>query len=384
MPQDWAEVRVKVKKTVLLVAQSGRILARSAARSGLRTVTLDLFADEDTREYADCCQAIPSNQGDFDEGALLTVAEELAPSDGTIGLVYGSGIDTRPALLERLACGRVLYGNTPATLRLMKAPHAFFELLDRLAIPYPETRFIPPKSTAGWLVKPGCREGGKGVRFFAKICAAADAEDYYQRYMPGEALSALFLANGENARIIGFNTQWTASHDPGQPFLFAGAINRAALSESQRELIKEYSARLTRASGLVGLNSLDFLLDGKGCRVLEVNPRPSATMSLYDTDYVRGLLIEHIAACRGEWGAEVKPNSLVQAFRIVYASRMTVIPERIKWPQWCADRPRVGATIAVGSPLCSVRAEAKHRHEAETLLRIRESEILARLDLRVG
>jgi len=370
----------KLPERLLLVAHSARMLAQSAARAGLRTVTLDMFADEDTRHHAERCRAIPVTEQGFDEDALLAAADQLAPAGSGTGLIYGGGIDSRPGLLQQLARGRILLGNSPDALRRIKTPRAFFKLLDELDIPYPRTRFSPPESPAGWLVKSGCREGGKGVRFCAKNCPAG-ADHYYQRRMEGEALSALFLADGENARIIGFNTQWTANHDPDQPFLFAGAVNRAELGGSQRAQIEQYSGRLTRAAGLIGLNSLDFMPDGNLCRVLEINPRPSATLALYDPDYAKGLLFEHIAACRGELSAHTTPRGLVRAFRIVYAPRAIVISERLAWPRWCADRPSAGTAIRAGEPLCTVQAEGEDRRETEALLKTRETEIQVCLGL---
>lgn len=371
---------MSVPDKLLLVGHSVRMLAQSAARADLPVLTADLYADEDTCESAERCLTFSPRDDGLDEDAAIAAANQLAPPDGSAGLIYGSGIDTRPDLLERLMDGRILFGNRPTTLRLINTPRRFFRMLDELAIPYPQTRFIPPESPAGWLIKSGCSEGGKGVRSCAKICPAG-ARDYYQRRIDGEAFSALFLADGTNARIIGFNTQRTIPHDPARPFLFAGAVNRAALSKGQRARIEEYVRMLTRAAGLVGLNSLDFMLDGETCRVLEVNPRPSATMALHDPDYPGGLLMRHLAACRGELPTAA-PQGLVRAFRIVYTPRAVTLSKPIVWPRWCADRPRPGTMIDAGEPLCSIQAEGTDLAAVEALLQVREAELRAHLDLR--
>lgn len=398
----------------LLIGYSARMLAQAAARAGLRTLTVDLFADEDTRAYAEQWRTIPASSEGFDEDALLSAADELAPPDGHTGLIYGGGIDTRPGLLERLMRGRILFGNPPETLRMVKTAMVFFSLLDKLGIPYPETRFSPPESYENWLIKSGCREGGKGVGFCAKN-SPMDADAYFQRQIGGAALSALFLADRKSARIIGFNTQWTSSHDACHPFLFGGAINRAELSDNQRAQIRRHATELTRTAGLIGLNSLDFIPDEGVCRVLEVNPRPSATMALYDADYPRGLLHEHMAACRGNleivWREKSSPNDPhpalsrrervcpvtllsgqaasagemlpgpVRAFRIVYAPHRVAMTGSIAWPAWCSDRPSAGTVIPAGEPLCSVQAEGSDREEVEALLKVRATELCARLGL---
>lgn len=361
---------------LLLAACSGRMLAVSAARAGIRPVVLDLYADQDTRDHAAACERIAPGQIGFNPDALLAAAERLAPAQDGFALVYGSGVDIAPDLLERLAVGRQVYGNSPATLRLLKTPTAFFALLDRLAIPYPDTRFAPPENPDGWLIKPGCGEGGKGVGFCAQVTWAT-VGDYYQRWLPGSPLSALFMADGRESRMIGFNTLWTASHF-GQPFLFVGAVNRTDLTEAQCAQVADYVARLTRAVGLKGVNSLDFMRDGAMCRVLEINPRPSATLALYDPDIPEGLCARHIRACCGELGGVWPERYRVRGFRVWFAPSDIVLPMALDWPEWCADRPVPGSLVTAGEPFCTIEAEGADSAAVERLLQHREHTLLTR------
>jgi len=360
-----------MRMDLLLVAQSARMLAQSAARAGFSASAIDYFADADTRRHAARCLALaPGTAAEW-----LNAAAQMAPPGESTGLVYGSGLDTRPDLVAQLARGRILLGNSPATLRRANTPQCFFRLLESLDIPFPETRFAPPECVEGWLVKPGCGEGGKGVGFAAKKRPVFE-DVYYQRHIQGEALSILFLADGKQARTIGFNTQWIARHDADQPFLFAGAVNRARLDAAQREEIEEYAGKLTAALGLVGLNSLDFMVDGRSCRMLELNPRPSATMALYDEDFDEGLLAWHIAACRGELPPAGRPAGPVRALRIIYAPQAIWVRADLRWPQGCADIPNPGQKISAGEPLCSLLAQGGNRRGVEAALRKTETEWL--------
>src|SRR3954451_1147403 len=112
---------------LLIVAVSGRALAQSAGRAGYRPVVLDLFADQDTRAASSVSRRVnvPGTLR-IDPGRLLETVRRLAPG---AGLVYGSGFEGRPALLEQLSRGRALYGNTPATVRSVRDPARFFPLL---------------------------------------------------------------------------------------------------------------------------------------------------------------------------------------------------------------------------------------------------------------
>lgn len=363
---------------LLIAACGGRMLARSAARAGIRPVVLDLYADQDTRAQAQAAAAIPPAPIGLDPAALLDNAARLAPAESGYALVYGSGLDLAPELLERLSSGRAVYGNAPDSLRLIKSPRRFFALLRQLDIPHPATRFEPPEPPQGWLAKPGCGEGGKGVVF----CAQAQGDDpdrYYQRYVDGPPLSALFLADGANARIVGFNTLWTARL-PGQPFLFAGAMNRAGLDQAQRAQVAASIARLVRATGLRGLNSLDFIADGPVCRVLEINPRPSATLGLYDADFPEGLLARHIRACRGILGEPWQAGDTVRASKAVFAPRDWTAPDEWIWPGWCADRPMPGTFVKTGEPLCTVEAAGSDPEQVEETIRQREAGLIQWLD----
>lgn len=353
------------------------MLAQSAVRAGIRPVSIDLFADRETRACSENCVAVSAAEIGFERESVVQAAERLAPAGQGYALVYGSGLDADPGILEALARGRTLYGNPPEILYLLKSPDSFFQLLRQHDIPYPESSRTRPPDPENWLLKSGRSEGGKGVRFCGR--AEPGPTDYYQRRLPGRAMSALFLANGESARIIGFNTLWTADHGAGRPFLFAGAINRADLLPEQRRQVKAYITRLIRALPLKGLNSLDFMLDGEMCRVLEINPRPSATMALYDGDFSRGLLAEHIRACRAEIPETAETGDVVRAFKVFFAARELEISGDMAWPDWCTDRPVPGTLIGAGQPVCTVCAEGNDRSGVERSIELRLSELRKRL-----
>ena len=349
---------------------SGRILAQSASRAYLRPVVLDLYADADTQACSSAVAAIPADGMGFDQAALLDCATRLAPP-AHYPLIYGSGVDKSPDLLEKLAAGRELIGNTPDVQRLLRSPQDFFSLLDDLEIEHPEVRFERPLNTDNWLIKAGCGEGGKRVRFCAQ--ESAEADEYFQRRLPGDALSVLFLADGRHAQIIGFNTQWTVA-TASRPFLFGGAINRASLTPLQRNRVTTYVEKLVSALALRGLNSLDFMMDGSNCKILELNGRPSATLCLYDADFPEGLLAAHIWACRGSLDATTPHQSQrVRAFRVFFAPSPARLSAEDALPDWCADRPVNPADVIPAQPFCTITAEGQTIRETQELLQAREN-----------
>jgi uncharacterized protein len=367
---------IHLSRTFLVAAVTGRALAASALRGGYDVVVTDCFADRDTRVLARRCRSIAGRgRGGAlrcDARALLAAASELAPPERSAGLVYGSGFEGRVRLLERLAAGRRLYGNAPAVVAAVRDIGRFCSLLDRLDIPHPETRRAPPLRAAGeWLVKHAGGAGGAHVRRAGKWRGAAGA--YYQRFEPGASHSALFLADGRRATILGFNEQWTVRVRRGRPFLYGGAVSGSVLPRAVEIEIRAKLDALVAATGLVGLNGLDFLLAGDRWLALEVNPRPTATMELYDPDYPRGLFERHLHACEGRLPSVVPRPGAVRAHAVVYALARGHVSAAFVFPQWCRDVPNPGTRFVAGDPVCTVHAAAADRGRAVTLVRRREA-----------
>lgn len=355
---------------LLIAAISGRALAQSARRGGYRVTVLDCFADRDTRVAAAECRAVARPASlHFSRRALLDAAAELAPA---APLVYGSGFEAHPRLLARLAEGRRLLGNAAAVLRAVKDPRRFFLLLDALAIPHPEVRHDPPAAPEGWLVKHGGGAGGTHIR--PAGARRTRKGDYFQRLETGRAMSALFLADGRRALLLGFNEQWTSSAREGLSYLFGGAVGRVPIAAPLASRIMDRLDALVAETGLVGLNGLDFLLDGGRWSVLELNPRPTATMELYDPDYDGGLLRLHIEACHGALPATARTGP-ARAQSIVHAREAWRVDPGFAFPSWCGDIPNPGVAIRPGDPLCTVHAEAGQPAAAVGLVRERELEL---------
>jgi len=356
---------------VLVAGVTGRALAASAKRGEHPVVVLDYFADRDTSTLAAACRSVVSPHGlRFDRRRLLAAAAELAPPDRSAGLVYGSGFEGRIALLSRLAAGRRLFGNRPGVIAEVREPTRFFPLLDRLGILHPEVRFLPPTDPRGWLVKqPG---GAGGVHVLPAGRPHPRAGAYYQRLEAGVACSALFLADRRRACILGFNEQWQSRAREGQPYLYGGAVGHISLPPAVEADLRTRLDPLVSEVGLVGLNGLDFLLQDDGWSALEINPRPTATMELYDADYDRGLFEAHLRACQGELPDRAAPGRAARASTIVHATHAWQVPDGFDFPEWCHDLPQPGTRMAPGEPVCTVLAEGRDVPEARTLVRERE------------
>jgi len=359
---------------IVAVALSARALAAAAVRAGLRPAAVDLFADEDARRLAAPCVRLPSAGLRLDADALLDALS--APALRGVPLVYGSGFEDDPTLLARIAAGRPLLGNPPDAVARTKDPFAFAALLHRLGIPHPEVRAEAPPPADGHLLKRIGGSGGGHIR--PAVPGPAPPGWYVQRRIGGHPVSVLFLADGRRACVVGLSRQW-ASPAPDAPYRYGGAAGPLRLPERVAGPMSAMVARLTEALGLVGLNSADFLVAGDTLHLLEVNPRPGASLDVFDRDPMPPLLALHADACAGRLPDRLPSLWNCRAALVHYATAPLRI-DRTDWPAWTADRPSAPARIAPGEPVCTVlaegtsvgrarrRAEQRRRHLTAALL----------------
>lgn len=292
-------------------------------------------------------------------------------------MIYGSGFESDGDLLGRLSRGRKVFGNHPEVVGLLKDPGSFFPLLDRLKIPRPETRLTPPARPAGWLAKRPGGSGGIDVRPAAETTPGVRV--YYQRVVPGRTFSATFLANRERAFVIGFNRQWASMVRPEHPYQFGGAVGGVAMPGRLKAEIAGALDRLVAETGLVGLNGLDFILSANRWLVLELNPRPTATMELYDPDYPRGLFDWHLRSCGGELPATIPRSRASRALQVMSAAEPWDSSPEFSFPTWCRDLPRPGLRFSPGDPVCTVHAGGATPSAATNLVRRRQNRLAVML-----
>lgn len=366
-----------MKKRIIIAAVSARPFVQAAAAAGYEVISLDAFADIDTRNVAKASHVIGYGHGHFDE-ADLKCALNQAEVEGSIGLVYGGGLEAAPDLLEIVERHLPLIGNTPRVLRNLKRPRQFFILLEILKIPHPEVSFKPvisdlKQSAAGWLYKQGGGSGGTHVRKALPLPGIApETGCYFQREIKGVSISLLFVADSKQAKVVGFNQQWTAPA-PNMPYRYGGAVGNVDLPDSIRQQLIHAAQQLTNAVGLRGLNSLDAVMDGEQLWVLEINPRLSATFDLYQSADCN-LFELHVRACAGDFSDWVKALvqmhqlKLSKAHHIVYAPYNLLLPGDIEWPEWVADVPVPSSVINMHDPVCTVIAEAETAKVARELV----------------
>ncbi len=359
---------------VLIVAISARALTSSARRSGYRPLVTDMFGDQDTLSAAHAHRRLPGDLASgIDRQALIPTLELLSRGQNPFGVVCGTGFEDRTQLLHRLATRWRLLGNDAEVVAKAKNPELLSSLCVDFGVPFPDISLSKPPKPDGWLIK---RKGGAGGSHIGSASQFSNVRGqvYYQRKVSGTPVAAAFLADGKRATILGYSAQWS-SPTPHQPYRYGGAVRPARLAPRMSDLLSAVVHRITAAISLVGLNSMDFLVDGERFCLMEINPRPGATLDIFETaDH--SLFAQHVAACTGGRLGNFRYPGGATAAEIVYAQDDILSVPALDWPDWTTDRPLAGSTIKAGGPVCTVHARAPAVAGAKALIEKRREAVL--------
>jgi predicted ATP-grasp superfamily ATP-dependent carboligase len=370
-----------------VAALSARVMAEAAANDGFDVIALDLFGDEDTRRAS--LQWLPIGEpGEMriDPARVLPALQALARRGDVIGWVPGGGFDGLPDLLEQGAAVLPLLGTAAPAVRRVRDPAGFFGFLAAQGIAHPEVRPERPPGTDGWLLKDAWGSGGWHIRrVSARDGGTVPAHHYFQREMAGTPMSATFIANGHEVCLLGFN-ELIVRRVGSRPFVYCGVVGPVPLPEGAASRLTAALRALVPEFSLRGLGSLDFMLDGDDWGVLEINPRPPASLFLYGRCLDQGVMAAHIGAClRGELPrASVPP--FVSGSEIVFARRPLVLGKAatrsLMARQDVHDLPGAATAFEAGDPVCSVFAwgvqadSVKQRLEAASTMLLYDLETM--------
>ncbi len=415
-------------RDVLLVGYSTRALADAALRSGFRPRTVDFYGDLDQKARVENV-ALGHDLGlPWSAIEAVRVAERFNAER----IAYAFDFENRSEAVERLAGGRELLGNTASALRAVRDPARLFHVLREAGFPTPLTIFadtagawradLPtpsPPHDAGpgpggarpgpgrhWLVKPLRGGGGRGIAP-AEPGRLPSPDEMLQKLVDGPAIGFSFLADGARVRPLGLAAQLAATRAFGAaPFAYVGSLSCLPPGLDPGP-IREQAVRaaevVTRACGLCGWNGMDFVVRKGEVVVLEVNPRHTSSMELWDGPGAR-LFAAHAEACRGRIDGTWLPEpEEVRGKALLFARRAVRVQETLAssagapaagapgaaraaasggaWPERAvADVPHPGERIARGQPVCSLFATGRSADACVAALRELAARVEAHLE----
>jgi predicted ATP-grasp superfamily ATP-dependent carboligase len=106
--------------------------------------------------------------------------------------------------------------------------------------------------------------------------------------------------------VLGFSEQWTAP-SARSLWRYGGAIRPASLPAPLARMMTSAVKSVVTEFKLKGLGSADFLVNGEDALLLEINPRPGATIDIFDSG--RSPLIQlHLDAVHGRQTSSPAPQ----------------------------------------------------------------------------
>jgi uncharacterized protein len=384
---DWTPNR---PHTLNLVGASVRAAASSARAAGFEVWCADRFGDVDL-------QALGPNAvvDDYPRGLIGTLHD--APRAHWL---YTGALENHSALVEELAAMRPLLGNRGDVLRRARDPIFWTSALTDNDLPAPRVgvsaEIVPREGL--WLVKPLHSAGGSGIQpFRPEIVAAVESSKnrpvFFQEYIRGTPLSAVYVATDGDAVLLGVTKQllsrsWCEALDlsagqidygRGTDFHYAGSLGPVTLSDRLFHQATTIGTVLAAACDLVGLFGVDLVLADDNLWPVEINPRYTASIEVLErASAVRTAgrrssrlfsIQAHVDACmRG-----ILPQPLGQSGEacvgklIVYAQRATQFGDSAAravaqknldpGPPTVADIPAAGANFTTGQPILTLLAD---------------------------
>ncbi len=376
-------------QSLLILGASARAWAVSAARTGLRLQAVDLFADRDLLAVATAV-AIPAKR-------YPSALAEAALGFPSGPWCYTGALENHPGLVDTIAAARPLAGNGGDAIRRVRSTHHLAESLAEAGIGFPRTLDDPSAAPRDgtWLRKPRASGGGHGIVPWTASVAAARGPapphgHVWQERCDGLPVAAVFVVTSRGARLVGTSRQLigvAAWHSP--PYAYCGSIDvdPQSLPDDLGEQWGRIGSLLAGAFALRGAVGVDAIVTPSGrLVVIEINPRPTASMELVDRRTGSCLAGEHLAACGIVTGSgSPAPSGGRWAKGILRAAHPIAVDDKLcdrldgfnaawsgadGWPA-IADLPRPGTEVPSGAPCITLFAVADSGRQARGLLETR-------------
>jgi predicted ATP-grasp superfamily ATP-dependent carboligase len=376
--------------TVILLGASVRALAGSALRAGLQPHGIDVFADLDL--LASC----PATRlaGRYPDAFLDALAQ--APEGPWM---YTGGLENHPALIERMAEVRRLWGIVGAPLRVVRAPALLADRLRRAGLPMPRLHLAleQPPQHGRWLLKPRRGAGGGGIRAYQRDSTITEEERYscyLQEQIGGVPVAAVYVGDGSRTRLIGLTMQLIGTRFLGaSAFRYAGSVGPLPLDPALASQLRYLGRILGERTRLRGLFGVDGILRSGVFWPVEVNPRYTASMEVLEFATGQPLVALHRAVFErtAPPPAAFPVAGTCVGKAILCAPRDTIFPADGPWsatrdrtvpptqmPSF-ADIPAGGQDIPAGRPVLSVLVAGVTVEECLTELQRKARSVLALL-----
>lgn len=344
---------------LLIVGVSTRAMVQSALAAGYEVVSLDFYGDKDQPALVH----VYALQRDF---KLPLTLKNLALAAGELaarvdGIVIGAGLENESAFAD-LAIKKTWLCNSIPAVKNARNLKVVGECLVDTGLKIPMTVYPGEKIPENgiWLVKDLRRSGGRGVRLWRTGSALKDGM-ILQEFLEGCLESATFLADGKDAILLGMTYQYAGEKRlNARKFEWCG--NVAPYYDHGIQLKIEKAVRaLVRELGLIGLNGMDLIIRDGIPFLIEINPRYSGSVELFEKLLGVNAFSLHVNACHGILPKSdfIYAKDRFSGKAILYAAKTLKLGFTDDWEnEGFADIPHSGELIPKGAPICTIFHDA--------------------------
>jgi predicted ATP-grasp superfamily ATP-dependent carboligase len=275
-------------------------------------------------------------------------------------------------------------GNSPKIFMDVREKPKFFDELESLGIPHPETEVAKnvfeareSASRIGFpvVLKPTKSFGGANIRLVKSpeelekvfpIISQTGENVVIQKFVKGVNASIALLAGENIVRVLSINEQLLGlpSVFQNEPFGYCGNIVPLKVNGAIFEKCKAIAEKIALNFSLRGSNGIDIVISKRGVPyVIEVNPRFQGTLGCIEKVLGINLVESHIRACLyGELPTVRSPSKFCTRL-ILYAPKRVFAPDLAAFQEaW--DIPLPNSIIKEGEPLCSILTGGKSRNSS--------------------
>jgi predicted ATP-grasp superfamily ATP-dependent carboligase len=330
----------------VLLGFSTRALAESCVAAGKVCTAIDFFGDLDQEKICDVIglhREYGVDLESFDPSLFLEVVNEV-PGDR---VVYVGPLENYPEILATLKQEYIIVGNDSHTVKNVRDWKMLLRFCKENGILYPETL-----EGRQYVVKPKKSGGGVGITRLSGCVV--------QKFVKGKDYSVSFLGDGVAAEVVSVNEQLMGKKEFGaREFWYCGNITPVPFEDMHSmcmKLVKEFK--------LKGSCGLDFVVKNGSVYMMEVNPRPQATLELVEKVFNVNMFVLHENAVNGRLQSIPDPKR-VWGKAIVYAEQDITMPDTTEWlyHEWIKDVPHAFEHIRKSNPVCTVLADGQNRND---------------------
>ena len=359
---------------LLIIGASTRAAVASARQSSWTIHAMDMFGDIDTRSQSNfqLLKNYPT--------ACISLLSDIQPD----AICITGAMENHPRVLQELSTRATLLAPAVNQIARMRDPFDLQAVLANSGFLYPRTfasNTRLPQDETLWLKKPIASAAGQGIHAIDNThTGSLDPTMIIQERIPGRSISVSFLMHPARTVLLGCTEQLLGHSElHASEFQYCGSIGPLLIPACINRQILELGQFLQNQYALRGLIGVDLILHDNQLWLIEINPRYTASMELFESQFDRSMIQLHLDSFSPNPATFNRIDHAKMSYgkAVLFAQATTQIPNEFQ-PIWqaalncqrptVADLPAIGTTVLVDHPLFTIFACGESAAETKTKL----------------